>query len=637
MHFTQRPFPLCALLCLLLSIAAQAETLLNESLRTASDNRKLSHFRGDAVLTATDHADGIVLAPTHAGMIVDTFAVSVPKPTDGSTRIRVNFRVRSTHAQLPLVVCVARFPGAASPAIKKPLKLVPDGQWHDFALDFDIASLLTIPESVFTLEFIMEGGVDAQEAWQLADLTVETLPPPPFQITAVPHSGNLPVGFGDETIRLRVKVNSGAPQLTAVLLDDNMHREIRRTALDGRVGESCEAVFPLHELPVGNYLVTLLDGEKEVARFPFRRFAPKPDAFLIVDGVPYYRGKPFFAIGIYHASDPVIDIVNRFNAEHGLPAVSREEMLKNLHERHFNFIHHSWTPGSPEFHRAAAAEELLVLNEVVRQPEDLDKYRRMAAVLDQPNLMGWIPFDEPQSAWAEECAGLYDRFSRLDPNHPNFVAFEAGAYGLGDRALADVACQDCYKVGSPDVDLSILGELADAVTENVIDGDPSGCLFMVPQLFRADGTSAAVTPSPEQVLIQAYLGILHGAKGIIYYAYFTTEPAQAGMERNPERKYWYLPETPLWDTIGEVNARLAADGDFFLVGRPADGVRFTGLPQARAWRLDDRLLVLAVNPSGREPLRGNVHLPPEWTEGRGAADVAVELPPYGVFRQIYRR
>ncbi len=608
-------------------VPAAADAPLRFDLRGDFQGWNSRNFYQDNRFAVTPDDGGVILAPRDRGAIAATCFTFFPRPAAENATIAVSLRYRAEPGTIPLTVCLSRGPGAGSPAVKHPIRILANGQWHETRVEFDLAPYHALQLPELCLEFIMEGAATT-DRWQISEITITPEKPAPVEFRRLPASGNIATGYGAEEAVVAVAANA-ARQVKAELRNDNDGGSLLETREEAlTAGGRTEFRFDMAERRPGNYRVELFVDGVRSAEYPFLKFVPGPDSVIVAGGVPHYRGEPLFVIGLFHASDPVLSIVNDTNRTLGLPPVERSAMLEELRRRRFNTVHHSWTPGSPEFHRDAAAAGLLVLNEIGRD-EPAEAYQRVAAVMNEPNLLGWSPFDEPQAGWRETAATLYDKYSRMDPHHPVIVAFEAGGYGLGSRPLADVAMEDFYHIGSSDCDLGVTGELMAAVERNIVAGNPGGCLFLVPQLFRAgESGHSCFQPTPAQVRAQVALGLIHGAKGLMYYAFFTTETTESGMERNPARKYWYLPESSLWDAIGDINAQVEADAEFFLLGEAVPGVRFDGLPEARAWRLGDRMLILAVNTSGSRTQTGRVILPE-------SADLEVSLPPYGVFRRVF--
>ena len=595
------------------------------------------HFRGNAQLRVKNAPEGVIFSSSTNGNIVDTFFCHFPMPDKNKTNaILVKYRYRTANGKMRLTVAVSGGPGAGTPCIKAYVYPAADNKWHDVELKYDISAHQNTPKlkRIF-LELIFEGGIETDEYLQISQLSVETVAPPTIEVEAFPRGGQIAAGSGQETITLKCNINRGIHKLQAVLCNAKgnvLAKNFKETSFPGTV----KLNFNLSSYPAGNFMVKLYDNSKLLKELPYLKFVAKPDSVTIIDGVPRYHGKTFFALGIYHASDPVVNIVNKTNKELGLPLLSRDKMLGELKKRNFNVVHHSWVPGSLEYHKAAEKYGLMVVNEMARD-QSAAHYNEIFAIINCPNVLGWVPYDEPKSNTAKECADLYEKYKKLDPYHPVLCAFDAGAHGLGKRPLADVAFEDYYMISSPQSDLSIIGTFLKGIHKNIQQDDPYSCMGIVIQLFCADGTNSSLQPTIEQVRAQAYTGIIYGAKWILYYAFFTTETTAKGMEYNPKRKYWYLPECRLWSQIGALNAELLKLKDVILCGKTISGFSLTQNVPSRALLWNNDVYLIAVNVHGAKTVDTKIHYPARWrptqrlfSKAGLPMKKAVKLAPYEV-------
>jgi hypothetical protein len=69
------------------------------------------------------------------------------------------------------------------------------------------------------------------------------------------------------------------------------------------------------------------------------------------------------------------------------------------------------------------------------------------------------------------------------------------------------------------------------------------------------------------------------------------------MSGNTRRKHWFLPESKLWDKIGELNTELLALKDAILLGREDDSI-FISTERVRCSvkKTTDKIYFIAVNP-----------------------------------------
>ena len=404
------------------------------------------------------------------------------------------------------------------------------------------------------------------------------------------------------------------------------------------------AELPLPPLPAGAYQFAAAESRGQGLWVWSLRVAPPLPAPVALDRGRLVRDRaPFFPIGIFHASDPVLA---RLAAEpapaQGAAPADRETMLAALAARGFNTVHHSWTPASPEFHRAAARHGLMVVSELGGTgPGDLTAQRA------EPNALGWYAWDEPTADAAPRAAAAFRRLKAADPLRPVLVAADNACAGFGSNRFADLVLSDPYPVDGPQSDLGLAAESVRICRDVHQAGDPTAAVIAVPQLFTADGERwKGFAPTPAQVRAQVYAALTAGAAGVMYYAYATFEPLAAGMPDNPARRHWHLPESPLWDSVGALNAELAEVGPLLLAGQPSsEALDLDGPVLTRTVDLDNRLLLIFANPRAtparlavRSRLSGLAPspvgaTPPALPEGDAAW--AVDLPPYGAGAWIF--
>ena len=288
-------------------------------------------------------------------------------------------------------------------------------------------------------------------------------------------------------------------------------------------------------------------GSWEITKYPYKK-----NSVLIRNSVPYYNGEPFLMIGLFHTSDPVVDIISTENQQ-GISSemLTRDKMLKSVKERGFNTVHYSWYVGSKEFYQAAARYGLMVVSESRKE------LGNVAELIDQPNIFGWYALDEPHESMASACTVLYEVYKQTDPYHPVMTAFyNEDPFALfGNTPMIDIAVPDPYLITGPDPDFTRITDRVESC-KKMLSYDPATCVFIAPQLFTATNIWNGFEPTYDQMRSQVYTAVLAGAKGVFYYSYYTHELLTDGMSLNPKRKHWFLPESNLWDSIGRLNAEL---------------------------------------------------------------------------------
>ncbi|MBN2456173.1 MAG: hypothetical protein JXB29_06535 [Sedimentisphaerales bacterium] len=348
-------------------------------------------------------------------------------------------------------------------------------------------------------------------------------------------------------------------------------------------------------------------GSWEITKYPYKK-----NSVLIRNGVPYYKGEPFLMLGLYHTSDPVIDIINTDNKK-GVSSdrLTRDEMLKSVKERGFNTVHYSWYAGNKEFYQAAAEYGLMVV------PESRKELGNVAKLADQPNVFSWYALDEPDKSMKLTCTTLYDVYKQTEPYHPVMTAFSSRdpAAEFGNSRMVDIAVPDPYFIKGPDSDLSKITDRVESC-KKMLNYDPTTCVFIAPQLFTTTEGWNGFEPTYDQVRSQVYTAIIAGARGVFYYSYYTHEPLTEGMPKNPKRKYWFLPESNLWNSIANLNSELMSLKNAILLGKVCKGLEIKSDTKAlaKALMLNDNVYLFAVNPTNEPQKDILFNCPAEWVK-----------------------
>lgn len=563
------------------------------------------HFRGPVTVAVQPGETGLEFSAPVSGGSCDSFFHSFVRPPYDQVDVQLALTPRTDG--LSLLVALSGGPGCVSPTIKQRIDLGPAGQRREITLHYDITDF---PPGNMLLELIFEGNLPSGPLLTLAEVALSQGAPPPLTCRMVPGSGVVFSDAADASVRFDWKLRDPADRLDFTLSGMGVSR--RETA-SGAAGATA---FDFSDLPAGDYQLTVSRNGETVQTHAIRRVIPPSSRLVIVDRVPYLQGKPYFAIGLFHVGDRVLDLVNADNRTFGLPEINRSTLFAELQQRHFNAVHYSWLAAPPDYLRETAQYGLSVISE---GRGDLDGIQK---IKDEPNLLAYYGFDEPKASDYATCGALYAEYKRHDPAHPVVSAFDTRPTGSGDLALVDIAMLDPYPVVGPTSDVGTIIDYADAARHRLFRDDPATCEYAVLQLFTIDGSRFQVEPTAAQVRAEAFAALVAGVKGIFYYAYYTHEPLTRGMSRNLKRQYWFLPESELWDAIGAINADIAAIAPFALEGKSAPEYRLTGIPAFRSWRLGDQVAVIAVNTSGETALSGVFHTP--------QGEEALTLQPYEV-------
>ena len=341
-----------------------------------------------------------------------------------------------------------------------------------------------------------------------------------------------------------------------------------------------EVSFPGDALQAGAYAlnVRLMQGKRELEAETQTVFVhprgPGTELVFDADGIAYLDGGPFLPLGLYHVSEPVADLVTRQNAAMDLPPLTHEAMLDDVAAKGFNCFVRGWGMPSQAFLDLADERGLKVMPEIGGMAEDaLREAVRMGR--DHPALLMWYGVDEPAGGKLERSLAIRDIFAAEDPHHPVGAALNnPGLFAKAEPAL-DVLMPDPYPLPRAPIDMVTV------YCEQAERARPQGkALWCVPQAFAVQ--NAWREPTPEELRNMTYQALVAGARGLVWYAYYTTESHDDfGMPRNPKRKQWWYPETPLWDYHAELNTELRSLEDAIL----SPGGELVATNEEKVWAL----------------------------------------------------
>ena len=219
----------------------------------------------------------------------------------------------------------------------------------------------------------------------------------------------------------------------------------------------------------------------------------------------------------------------------------------------------------------------------------------IAAYRDNPAILGWYLNDELPHKLVPQLTEQYQRIIAADPNHPCFIVLCNRSELQYFPETTDIMGVDPYPI--PKDPITRVSSFVDAAQEAVSAHKP---VWLVPQAFgwyqyNSKNPDRGHTPSAEELRdgraptfeeerCMTYLGLVHGAKGLIYYCYYDLrvlpqyEEMWAGMKKIVAEVKELEPVLLSPDDLGEAE----------LI--PADASIHTSLK-----RCNGRLYLLAVN------------------------------------------
>lgn len=259
---------------------------------------------------------------------------------------------------------------------------------------------------------------------------------------------------------------------------------------------------------------------------------PKP-AEIGPGGALWVGGTPFFPIGIYDA-----------------PASA----FTQLREAAFNTV---VTGGGNSDATAArldqvAANGLRTIHYTGGTIKTVEGREAIAQTVrrfrSHPAILAWYPLDEPDinDAAAADVEAAYAAICEADGGHPVFQTIYWPSAYAAYRGGRDILAIDPYPVAiRPLITIARSISMAQEFESN----QP---VWLIPQAFYLDPMWPR-PPEPDELRCMVYSGVVHGAKGVLYYSYHIPQASRDDLG-NPIP--WNLTDTPLWPAIGDLNAQL---------------------------------------------------------------------------------
>ena len=209
-------------------------------------------------------------------------------------------------------------------------------------------------------------------------------------------------------------------------------------------------------------------------------------------------GAPFFPIGIYHVSPDDLDQV----ASLGFNTV---QMWSWFNERALTDpARHGLRVLYEQNHRGSGEEWI-----GERAKDIADKY---------PNLLFWYAIDEPSASAFEAAQRVNDVYHKWDNRHPTFMVSCTPPLFTSQVPLGDIFAVDPYPY--PKNPVTMVSDWMDMAWAATAGDRPVIC---VPQAFG--------TETPEILRVMSYLGVVHEARGILWYPW--DDGGTSGLKHHP--------------------------------------------------------------------------------------------------------
>ncbi|MHB0998937.1 MAG: sugar-binding protein [Armatimonadota bacterium] len=366
--------------------------------------------------------------------------------------------------------------------------------------------------------------------------------------------------------------------------------------MDVKSGGSFRVESSLADLPIDDYILRVdLIGDNDRLlgwkQMPLRVLPPAPmEVTFDEKKICYVDGEPFFPIGLYHIAPVVLDRLNTRNREIGLPDITLDEALTSAKNAGFNCVHHTWGMAGEEYLSIAQRLGLYVMPEIGAPDEE--SLKKMVSLADKyRNVLLWYGLDEPSGERLKTAIEAHDMFARLDPHRPVSAACCNPAVFPGASQAYDILTMDPYFIR-----FAPLTNISDWIEKGKKDSNGIKPIWVVPQAFTV-GRSAWSEPTNEELRCQAYLSLVHGATGLVWYAYWSSEP----YEENPKgRNQWFLPDSHLWEYFPKLNAEVQKLSPVFLKGTSQGSSECSSKDiRSNIWTHNGARYLIAVNPTDK--------------------------------------
>lgn len=305
--------------------------------------------------------------------------------------------------------------------------------------------------------------------------------------------------------------------------------------------------FDARGLEVGDYLITasLLDAAGQVlgtTEQELHKLPPAPGSEVTLDensntlinGVPTFIYGYFSVVGTYRGTE--WKGMKQTHADgctallhYGAGYWSQESGTRFLDEAHANGLGVVIYPYYRTFFRDGGLAKIGDPDTALTQEMNQGITEAVNMWKEHPALLAWFLSDEPDcNNWSPEALEqVYQLVKGLDPYHPCIVLCRyAGTHHLV-RRCADIFMPDPYihprLDGQFDVPLTSFPDYFGAIEET------GKAPWVTPQAFGSGfrNESTLCEPSFEHLRAMAYMSIVHGCKGVLYYAwnYLTAFPA----------------------------------------------------------------------------------------------------------------
>ncbi|MBH3122780.1 carbohydrate-binding protein CenC [Serratia ureilytica] len=238
----------------------------------------------------------------------------------------------------------------------------------------------------------------------------------------------------------------------------------------------------------------------------------------------------------------------------------------------------------------------------------------------QPNLLAWYINDELAPKYAPQIEQMHLQVKQQDPDHLTFQALnQTGALNAYFNS-SDVLASDPYPVGR-DADMTRTLEYSRLTVQVARQAKGAWLVMQIMDHAAYEPHRKPRQPSEAEIRNQAWLGLIGGVKGLLFYSYTDLFYKRRSGDFNQQEF------DGIWQGVARVAQQIDSFTPYLLSGESATlSGNNTAVP-ARLFIDGERGLVLIANPYYR-PMAARFDLPPGW-RWQGQPQIDAKLPAVG--------
>ncbi|WP_255427348.1 carbohydrate-binding protein CenC [Serratia sp. JUb9] len=421
----------------------------------------------------------------------------------------------------------------------------------------------------------------------------------------------------------RTLIETPHPQWVTVssVLLDRQRKVVDQTNQRRYIAERYWLGYTPPPLPPGEYRLRQQVTEAPTGRSRSSEIAldigqPTPTVAIDRQGFTRRRGERIFPLGIYTTRSGDDDLARIAAAGFNSVLNYRYGVGKDADA----FFHRSRRHGLQVIY---AIKDLYAGSRFA--PATRGSYAALAAaqinrLKNQPNLLAWYINDELGLEFLPQIAARHQQVQRLDRHHPTFQVLNKTATLDDYFNSADILATDPYPVGS---EPHLRRTLHDTQQTVRAARGVKGAWMVIQIMDHAayDDRRSARAPTEDEVRTQAWLALIGGARGLLFYSYndLFYQQRRGHFDRAAFETQWR--------GIARVARQVNGFSPYLLTG---DGVTLKLPGSAAAARIfvrGDRALLLVANPEAR-PVTLRLQLPDGWRH-QTRRELEIPLPPLG--------